>query len=88
MNLCSGIISVLKPRWSHVLRSQEWLEEKGLGMKAQQQQKRNEWMRAAGTLASAPGLVAILWEPKGEGATQDTVGGSCEALHLTKYSTA
>lgn len=39
-------------------------------MKAQQQQKRNEWMRAIGTLASAPGLVAILWEPKGEGATK------------------
>lgn len=57
-------------------------------MNAQQQQKGNEWMRTVGTLASAPGLVAILWEPKGEGTTQDPGGGSCEALHLTKYSTA
>lgn len=41
-------------------------------MNAQQQQKGSEWMRTVGTLANAPGLVAILWEPKGEGATQDT----------------
>lgn len=43
-------------------------------MNAPQPQEGNEWMRAVGTLASAPGLVAMLWEPKGEGATQDTGG--------------
>lgn len=63
-----------------MLKSQESLEEKELGMNTEQQQEGSEWVRAMGALAGDLG--AVLWEPIGEGATQDTRGRSCEALHL------
>lgn len=75
----SGLISVLKPRWAHVLQSQGCLEEEELGMNPQQQQEGDEWVRAMHTHASA--LDAILWGPKREGVTQDNGGGgTCVAF--------
>lgn len=72
----SGIISVLKSRWSDVAIPRV-AGEKRVGNESLAAAGGNEWLRALGILASGP-----LGQPEGARATLR--GGPCEALLLPK----